>query len=165
MCPFADLRGGEDDVVVVEVEAEGNVEFFADGEQIVDGPGNVVVLEDQAAFDGWGEGGVVCAETVECCGFVTEGSAHVEDHYCVSVFLRGKPEEGEQFVVVFEIPDGVGDHCGAGRAELCELSWMCAHSVSKLSGYLACLGQCFTCKWREFIAVFCVTGEREHFRT
>lgn len=43
---FAEVRGGEDYVVVVEVEAERDVEFFTYREEVVDGPGDVVVFED-----------------------------------------------------------------------------------------------------------------------
>ena len=51
VCSFADLRGREDDVVVVEVEAERDGEFFAYGEQVMDGPGDVVVFEDESFLD------------------------------------------------------------------------------------------------------------------
>jgi hypothetical protein len=48
---FANLGGIEDDVVVVEVETEGDVELFTNWQKVVDGPGDVVVFKDEATLD------------------------------------------------------------------------------------------------------------------
>jgi len=53
MCAFTDLGGVENDVVMVEVKAEWDVEFFANREGIVDRPGNIVIFEDETLFDRW----------------------------------------------------------------------------------------------------------------
>ena len=86
---FADLGGVEDDVVVVVVEDEGDVEFFAEREEFVDAPADVVVFEDEAVFDALWEGGVILAETGEGGFLVAEDAAEMEDHNCVTVLLRG----------------------------------------------------------------------------
>jgi len=45
----------------------------------------------------------------------------MQDHYCIAVGLRGEFEEGEFFIVVFEVTDGVGDDFDTGGAQLCKL--------------------------------------------
>ena len=61
---LADLGGVEDDVVVVEVEDHGDVEFLAQGQEFVDGPADVVVFEHEALLHVGGERGVVLAKAV-----------------------------------------------------------------------------------------------------
>lgn len=52
-CSFAELGRVENYVVMVKVETEGNVELFTDGEEVVYGPGDIVVFENKALLDGW----------------------------------------------------------------------------------------------------------------
>lgn len=106
---FAQLGGVEDDVVMVIVQDEWDVELLADGEQVMDVPANVVVLEYQSVFDGWREGSVVLAEAVQCFLFVAKGAAHVENHDSVAILLGWEFEEGEQLIMVFEVSDGTFD--------------------------------------------------------
>lgn len=111
---FAHARGRvEDDVVMVIVEHHGDVELFTNREEVVHGPDDVVVFEDQAAFDRVRQGLVVLAEAVEGRGLATmfgEHAAHVQDHDSVAVLLRWEFEESKELVVVFEVAEGVFDY-------------------------------------------------------
>lgn len=77
---LATLGGVEDDVVVVVVQDQRDVELLAHGEQVVDGPRDVVVLEDQPAPDGVGQRLIGLAEPVDGRWFPAgfgKGTAHV----------------------------------------------------------------------------------------
>lgn len=94
---FADMGGVEEDVVVVEVEDHGDVEsrkreryvshvslvhgmcflLFADGEQIMHRPANIIVLEYQSFLYAIRELGIVLPESIQCLRFPFEDSTHV----------------------------------------------------------------------------------------
>lgn len=122
---FAAVGGVEANVVVVVVEHQGDVELFANRQEVVDGPAYIVVFENEAVLAGLREAGVILLEALQRGGFVAELAAHVNDHYCVAVLLLGQLEEGEQLVVVFEVSNGGINDFFAGRAELGELeNWL-----------------------------------------
>lgn len=118
---FAELVGVENDIVVVEIEDEGDIELLADGEKIVHAPRNIVILQHDPILDTLRQRRVIRLEPLDGRLFVAEYATEVEDHDGVPVLLRREGEEGEQFVVVFEVADGVVDHGFAGAAELCKL--------------------------------------------
>ena len=88
----------------------------------------------------------------------------MEDQDRVSILLFWELEQGEHFVVVFEIADCIFDDFWARRSELGELSRMCAHPMAKFGKYAPCFGQGFTCEWCELVSVFRVAGKGEHLR-
>ena len=63
-CALADFVVIEDDVVVVEVEDKGDVEFFADREKVMDRVADIVIFEDKSPLDVFIQLGVVLAKAL-----------------------------------------------------------------------------------------------------
>jgi hypothetical protein len=92
MCSFANLGGGEDYVVVVEVETEGMLSSSQTGKRSW-------TDQETSSFSRTRRRLilirvlVVCTESVECCCFVSEGASHVQNHYCISILLLWEFEQ------------------------------------------------------------------------
>ena len=163
LCALPKLRLVEDDVVVVEVKDHGDVEFLAQGEELVYRPAYVVVLEDEALLDVGGESGIIFSEPVQSCFTITKDAAEVENHHCIAVLLRGHLQEAEKLGMVFEVANRIVDDLLSRRAKLGVLTRMSSQAMSQLGSDATGLCQFLRHERQELISVFLVACEWEHF--
>jgi hypothetical protein len=119
--PLPQLSRVEDDVVMMEIQDHRDVQLFAHRQEVMDAPRDVVVLEHQPLLDLVGQFEVILLEPLECGFFVSEHPAEVEDHHCVPVELFRHVQQGQEFGVVLQIPDGIIDDLLSWRSELRKL--------------------------------------------
>lgn len=160
---FADLCAVENDIMVMVVEHEWDVQFFAEREKFMYAPADIVVFQYEAVFHSLRECGVIFPEAVERGFFVAEDAAEVEDHDRVAILLLWQFEEGEQLGVVVEVAEGVIDDGFTGRTELGVLARVGGQPMPEFCGDFAGFCQRLGGERSELVPVLFMGCEGEHF--
>lgn len=95
------MRSIKYNVIVMEIQTKRDVEFFANGEEVVDRPGDVVVFEHYTSLDRWRKSLIIFTKSIKCGGFIAECATQMEDQHSVPVFLGWEFEERKEFIVIF----------------------------------------------------------------
>ena len=103
--------------MVVYIVDKGDVDSLAQGQQVIDSVGTVVVLDNKHTLGIVGEQTEVLCETLECGRLVTVGTATVNDE-SVSTYKYSN------LGVEVELLDSGCDNLWLGRREDAELVWV-----------------------------------------